>query len=99
MSVKDAVNYLGGGLLGNTLFGDATSVSRFDNVQNNNQMSTAIIIVLIIIIIIIFIMTCLATYKLTNSKLQTFLCFLFGVAYIVIAYIYYGLSGYKLQKK
>ena len=97
-SVKDTINFVGGGIFGNTIFDATNSVSRFDNVQNNDQMSSGVIIILLIAIII-FIMNCVATYKLTNSALQTVLCVLFGVFYVVLAYSYYGLSGYKFQKK
>jgi hypothetical protein len=61
-------------------------------------MNYTAVIIIVIVAIIFAIMALVATYKLTNSGFQTFLCLLFGFLYMSLAYIYYGLSGYKLCK-
>ena len=77
----------------------------FDNVPTDAPVAspstalTATVITILVIIILVCILLAIATYKLTNSKLQTILCLLFGIFYIVIAYIYYGFSGYKFIQK
>ena len=65
----------------------------------SSTVASATLITILVIIVIVCILLAIATYKLTNSKLQTVLCLLFGMFYIVIAYIYYGFSGYKFIQK
>ena len=79
-------------------FGDVPSTT-FSNVAKPSTAFTPLIIVILIIIVIRYILLLIATYKLTNSALQTVLCFLFGIIYLTFAYIYYGFSGYKFTKK
>jgi hypothetical protein len=71
----------------------------FENVENSSTAASATLIIILLIIVIVCILLAVATYKLTNSALQTILCLIFGMFYIVIAYIYYGLAGYKFIKK
>ena len=75
------------------------SSSPFANVQQKDSASslTTFIIVLIIIVLLIVFMSCKATYNLTDSVLQTILCFLFGGIYMYFAFLYYGFSGYKFK--
>ena len=73
---------------------------RFENVQTSgNTAASATLITILVIIVIVCILLAVSTYKLTNSVLQTILCLIFGMFYIVIAYIYYGFAGYKFIKK
>ena len=77
----------------------AKSASPFANVQqteNTSSVST-FIIVLVIIVLLIVVMSCRATYNLTDSVLQSILCFLFGGVYMYFAFLYYGFSGYKFK--
>lgn len=60
---------------------------------------TATIIIVVIIILVIWIMLLMSIYKLTDSGLQTVLCFFFGGFYLTFALIYYGFSGYKFVKR
>ncbi len=69
--------------------------SSFEDTPSINM--TYLIIIIIVIFLYAF-MSLVATYKLTGSWFQTFLCFLFGFLYMTLAYIYYGLAGYKLCK-
>jgi len=68
-------------------------------VQYIESMSMGLLIFILVLIVIFLILLLIATYKLTNSGLHTLLCFLFGIVYVLISYIYYGLAGYKFTKK
>ena len=58
------------------------------------------LLIFIIVLIVVFeILLLVSTYKLTNSGWQTFFCLLFNVIYLVLAFIYYGMSGYKFTKR
>ena len=73
--------------------------SSFANVnqkENFTSVNTVMIVLIIIILLVVF-MSCKATYKLTDSVLQTILCLLFGGIYMYFAFIYYGFSGYKFK--
>ena len=77
----------------------AKSSSPFANVhqkENFTSESSFMLIVIIIALLIVF-MSCKATYNLTDSLLQSILCFLFGGLYMYIAFLYYGFSGYKFK--
>ena len=73
--------------------------SSFANVhqKENFTSESSFIIVIIIIALLIVFMTCKATYNLTDSLLQSILCFLFGGLYMYFAFLYYGFSGYKFK--
>jgi heme/copper-type cytochrome/quinol oxidase subunit 4 len=75
-----------------------TDVPAVPAADNSNALGT-FIIVFLVIIIITYILLLMATYKLTHSVTQTILCFIFGIIYLIFAYIYYGFSGYKFAKK
>jgi hypothetical protein len=70
-----------------------------DAKQEESSGGIGFLIFIAILLLVTAILLIVSTYKLTNSGLQTFLCFLFGLFYIVIAYIYYGMAGYKFAKK
>ena len=73
-----------------------TSIGHFTNVSPG---ITATIIIVVVIILVIWIMLLMSIYKLTDSGLQTVLCFFFGGFYLILALIYYGFSGYKFVKR
>ena len=78
-------------LSGRSNFGDTTPT----NTPTISQTTLIIVIVIVILFSLLFIV---ATYKLTGSVFQTILCILFGVVYIIIAYLYYAYAGYKYLK-
>ena len=66
-----------------------------------NDTSTGMVVFIIIIVLLCFalwIMSLMATYRLTGSVLQVVLCLLFGSLYLFFAWIYYGFTGHKLVK-
>jgi hypothetical protein len=65
---------------------------------NTSAGMTAFIIIIVIVAIVLWIMSLMATYRLTHSALQTVLCLLFGSMYLFFAWIYYGFTGHKLVK-
>lgn len=67
--------------------------------SSSDSMSLGLLIFILVVVVIFFILSLVATYRLTNSGLHTFLCFLFGILYILISYIYYGLAGYRFTKR
>ena len=78
--------------------------SRFEDVPADSKSSSGTmpigLLIFVIVLIIVFEMLLLvSTYKLTNSGWQTFFCLLFNVIYLVLAFICYGMSGYKFSKK
>lgn len=85
-----------GGVAGLAMPSSTTSIGNFTNVSSG---VTATTIIVVVIILVIWIMLLMSIYKLTDSGLQTVLCFLFGVFYLTLALIYYGFSGYKFVKK
>ena len=104
MAVSFAQTLLGGGLMATLLTNQ--SIGKFTNIAStkpeaasSSSMSTTVIIVIIVIALIIEVLLLVSTYKLTNSVLQTVLCLLFSCFYLIMAYIYYGMSGYKFSKK
>jgi hypothetical protein len=84
---------LSGGLVGVMgLFASKETKSTFMNVDSAMAI---LLIVVMVLSISLWVMSLIATYRLTNSVLQTILCFIFGSAYIVIAWIYYGMTNRK----
>ena len=73
------------------------SVTQKSNFENT-EISTATIVIVVILFLLYIYCALKSTYNLTHSGLQTFLCFLFGFFYMSIAYMYYGLAGYKISK-
>ena len=69
-----------------------------DSFEDTPSLNMTYLIIIIIIIFLYAFMSLVATYKLTGSWFQIFLCFIFGFLYMTLAYIYYGLAGYKLCK-
>jgi F0F1-type ATP synthase membrane subunit a len=72
----------------------STQKSNFENTET----STATIIVVVVFFLVYIFCALKSTYNLTHSGLQTFLFFIFGFVYMSIAYMYYGLAGYKISK-
>jgi len=96
MDISKITTLVSSGISGIALQSLSEQKSNFED--TNNNLSTIQIIIYICVIFLILSLFGLSTYKLTGSYLQTFLSLFFGVFYIVIAYIYYGMSGYKLSK-
>lgn len=82
----------------------ASLVSAYQETQKSNKFAdsssgmVAFIVIIVLISIGLWIMSIMATYKLTGSTLQVILCILFGSIYLFFAWIYYGFSRYKLVK-
>ena len=72
--------------------------SKKSNFENTTTTSTTTLIILIVLLLLYMYCSLVSAYKLTNSWVQVILCFLFGFLYMSIAYMYYGLSGYKITK-
>ena len=96
MNFSKITNIVASGVSGITLRSLAAQQSNFEDVDNNLDTNQTLVVIFIILLILI--LFAVATYKLTGSALQTMLCILFGVFYIVIAYLYYAFAGYKLTK-
>ena len=63
------------------------------------DVSSGVLVVVIIIIVLavaLWIMSLIATYRLTGSTIQTSLCLAFGSIYLFFAWVYYGMNNYKL---
>jgi hypothetical protein len=89
-------NMLSGGVVGGSALNSTTGRSNFENVSTND-MIIAIIVLLIIIGVSVALLV--AVYRLTDkSWLHVILCIILGGVYLVGAFIYYGLSGYKFCK-
>jgi len=80
-------------------FADVPTTTAAASAKQPSKVLTAGVIIILIIIVIIYIALLVATYKLTHSVLQTILCFLFGIIYLITAFIFYGFYGYKFAKK
>jgi hypothetical protein len=94
------------GILGGTAslaynYVTSTSTSTFANVPTTKVTVspgfTIGVIAIVILVIILLYFSCKAVYNLTDSAWQTVCYFLFGVGYLYIAVLYYGLSGYKFK--
>jgi len=96
MDISKITKIVSSGLSGIALQSLSAQQSNFEDVDND--INTTQLLVVIAIILLIITLFAVATYKLTGSALQTMLCILFGVFYIVLAYIFYAFAGYKLTK-
>ena len=76
-------------------FNSTLKTNKFDNTSN---LSVGFIVFICIFAIVLWIMSLVATYRLTNSTLQVILCLLFGSLYLFFAWIYYGFNKYRLIK-
>ena len=99
MSTTDLlVNSALGGVIGGISSALNPSPSKSNFTDTNNSLSTTAIIVIVVILVLFVVLLCTAVYKLTGSWAQTFLCFLFGAFYLMIATLYYGFAGYRYEK-
>ena len=79
-------------------------VSAYMETQKSNKFGNTSggmilgIIIIIILAIALWIMSLMATYRLTGSTLQVILCLFFGSIYLFFAWIYYGMTRHKLVK-
>ena len=94
MSTSDLMNYV---TLGASAVLIPSQKSQFENTENSGT-STTVLVFLIILLVLYIYCSLAATYKLTHSWLQVILCFFFGFLYMSIAYMYYGLAGYKIVR-
>lgn len=92
-------------LAGLTLLNPVAGIAKaYNEVQQTNKFGdasggvVAVIIIFVLIAIILWIMSLVATYRLTGSGLEVVLCFIFGSMYLFFAWIYYGFTGHKLVK-
>ena len=65
---------------------------------NTSAGMVAAIIIIVVIAVALWIMSLVATYRLTGSALQVILCLFFGSIYLFFAWIYYGMTRHKLVK-
>jgi protein-S-isoprenylcysteine O-methyltransferase Ste14 len=72
----------------------------FKSNKFSNTSTGAVIFILFIVILflVLWIMSLMATWRLTDSVLQVVLCFLFGCIYLFFAWIFYGFTNHKLVK-
>lgn len=75
----------------------STGANR-SNFADTSSGTLAGIIIIVLIFVAFWIMSLVATYRLTGSALQVVLCVLFGWLYLFFAWIYYGLTGHKFVK-
>ena len=68
------------------------------NFEDVNAISTTNLIIIIGIILLIITLFAVATYKLTHSYFETILCILFGLFYVMLAFLYYAYAGYCFKK-
>jgi ABC-type arginine/histidine transport system permease subunit len=90
-------NMLSGGVVGSALNSNVSSRSNF----NDAGSATAGLILLLVLVAVIGVGIALlvSVYRLTdNSWLHVILCILLGGVYLVGAFIYYGMSGYRFCK-
>lgn len=79
-------------------------VSAYMETQKSNKFGdtssgmVAGIIIIVVIAVALWVMSLVATYRLTGSTLQVVLCLLFGSLYLFFAWIYYGMTRHKLVK-
>jgi ABC-type arginine/histidine transport system permease subunit len=90
-------NMLSGGVVGSALNSNVNSRSNFSNA--NSATAGIVLLIVLLIVIGVGIALLVAVYRLTDkSWLHVILCIILGGVYLVGAFIYYGLSGYKFCK-
>ncbi len=99
MSVNAVLDTFKNGVLGGALgvsgLINTTTKSGFDNTSSG---MIALIVIIVVLCVSLWIMSLIATYRLTGSSLQVILCFFFGCIYLFFAWIYYGITNHKLVK-
>lgn len=79
-------------------------VSAYQETQQSNKFydtSSGMVtftVIMVLILIVFWVMSIVATHRLTGSTLQAVLCLLFGSLYLFFAWVYYGFTGHKLVK-
>ena len=79
-------------------------VSAYQETQKTNKFDNtsstiiAVIVIFVVLGLVLWVMSLMATYRLTGSTLQVILCLLFGSFYLFFAWIAYGFTGHKLVK-
>jgi len=90
-------NMLSGGVVGSALNSNVPGRSNFSDAGS----ATAGLILLLVLVAVIGVSIALlvSVYRLTDkSWLHVILCILLGGVYLVGAFIYYGMSGYRFCK-
>ena len=93
--VNDMIKNLG--TFGVSSLMSLTPIQKATFANIDTTINSAIMFVFLIMMIV-YILLLIATYRLTGSGLQTVLCLLFGLTYLIFAFIIYGFSGYKFKK-
>jgi hypothetical protein len=76
------------------------SKAKFENVDESTSGAfIALLVVGIIIAIAIYILLLISTYRLTDSVLETIICAILPKYYIIIAWLFYGMSSHRLEYK
>jgi hypothetical protein len=92
-TLSSSVMHPGAGLVSAYL--ETQKSNKFGNTSSGMIVG---IIIIVVVAIALWIMSLVATYRLTNSTLQVVLCLLFGSLYLFFAWIYYGMTKHKLVK-
>jgi hypothetical protein len=71
------------------------TTNGFDDTSNG---LITVIIIIVVLAVIVWILSLVATYRLTDSVLQVILAFFLGSIYIFFAWTIYGMTGHKLVK-
>jgi hypothetical protein len=92
-TLSSSILHPGAGLV--SAYVETKKSNKFGNTSGGMILG---IIIIIILAIALWIMSLVATYRLTGSTLQVILCLLFGSIYLFFAWIYYGMTRHKLVK-
>ena len=85
-------------LLAGPAFAGYSLLNGKEKFENSSSTLIAVIVIFVVIFLVLWVMSLMATYRLTNSTLQVILCLLFGSFYLFFAWIAYGFTGHKLVK-
>jgi len=92
-TLSSSIMHPGAGLV--SAYMETQKSNKFGNTSGGMILG---IIIIIILAIALWIMSLMATYRLTGSTLQVILCLFFGSIYLFFAWIYYGMTRHKLVK-
>lgn len=85
-------------LLAGPAFAGYSLLNGKEKFENSSAGVIAVIVIFVVLFLVLWVMSLMATYRLTDSTLQVVLCVLFGSFYLFFAWIYYGFTGHKLVK-
>jgi hypothetical protein len=84
-----------GGVVGCSGVIKTLTTARFDNVSST---LIAVIIIVVLLALTLWILSLVATYRLTDSVFQVIIALFFGSIYLFFAWIIYGMTNHKLVK-